>query len=63
MLTADDVVLNWTMLDASSPDRKGYYRVRDFRSREGVAFMNRNRTWTLIDGALKKPLVAWRTIR
>lgn len=49
--------------DQGGPEKSGYYHVRDCKGQQGVAFMNRNRTWTLIDNArLTKPLAVWRDI-
>ena len=47
---------------AMQPPKVGYYWVRDCNDRDGVAFMNRNRTWTPIDN-VKKPYSAWREIQ
>lgn len=55
------VEATWTPFHEGSPPKKGYYFARDCNGRDGVAFMNPNKTWTLIDN-LKKPLVAWRAI-
>lgn len=52
----------WTPFHQGGPARRGYYRVRDTEGRDGIAFMNLNRTWTLLDSFIKKPLSAWREI-
>lgn len=52
----------WTPM-SERPPMSDYYRVRDSHGRDGIAFMNRNRTWTLIDGSIEKPLIAWRVIQ
>lgn len=52
----------WTPFDQGSPTKADYYFVRDCDGRDGVAFMHRNRQWTLIDGGIRKPLVKWRAM-
>jgi len=53
----------WQPFHEGGPPKRGYYRVRDTQGEAGIAFMHRNRTWTLIDNArLKKPFAAWSEI-
>jgi len=59
---AAEIEKQWTPFHEGGPPKRGYYYVRDCEGRDGIAFMNLNRTWTLIDGALKKPLASWREI-
>lgn len=54
--------MQWQPFHEGSPQKAGYYFVRDHRDRDGVAFMHRNKQWTLIDGFIRKPLVKWREI-